>query len=146
RRELHVRIDRLDRRDSRSARRDAVPAGGDRAFHCDESIRFRRREAVVSTEGPHRSRYIVGPRYDWVFFLLPPARPLLSGIFVAHTPFSERTFPINGQSLTWEGVVIGAIIHAHLFAVIFRSHANPTIFRLHPFRFVVIPIVLWIAL
>jgi hypothetical protein len=38
------------------------------------------------------------------------------------------------------------VVHAHLVAVFFRSHGNPAIFRLHPFRFVVVPIALWLAI
>jgi hypothetical protein len=97
-------------------------------------------------EETSRSRYIVGPRYDWAFLLLPPVLALLVGIGISDTTFSQRTFPIAGQEFTWEGVLIGTFIHAHLFAVVFRSHANPSIFRLHPVRFVVVPIVLWAAL
>ncbi|MFO0630986.1 MAG: hypothetical protein U0325_35905 [Polyangiales bacterium] len=93
-----------------------------------------------------RPWYIVGPVYDAAFFLLPPVLALALGIAVAHTPFSERAFTLAGRSLTAESLCIGALIHAHLVAVLVRSHGNPTIFRRHRWRFVVVPVVLWFAL
>ena len=40
---------------------------------------------------------------------------------------------------------LSALTQAHLFAVIFRSHANQSIFRQFPMRFTVVPIVLFIG-
>ena len=98
------------------------------------------------SETGRRSPYLVGPRYDWAFFLLPPLASLVIGILVSGTAFTENEILIGGQDLTWAGLVIGAIIHAHLVAVFFRSHGNRDIFRLYKFRFVVVPIALWLAI
>jgi hypothetical protein len=93
-----------------------------------------------------RSPYLVGPRYDWAFFLLPPLASLVIGIFISGTAFTDNEILIAGQDATWAGLVIGTIIHAHLVAVFFRSHGNRDIFKMYRFRFVVVPIVLWIVI
>ena len=93
-----------------------------------------------------RSPYLVGPLYDWAFFLLPPLASLVIGILISGTAFTEDEILIAGQDATWAGLVIGAIIHAHLVAVFFRSHGNRDIYKLYRFRFVVVPIVLWLVI
>jgi hypothetical protein len=47
---------------------------------------------------------------------------------------------------TLVGFFIGTIIHAHLVAVFFRSHNNPAIRKLYPVRFLVVPVVLYLAI
>jgi hypothetical protein len=42
--------------------------------------------------------------------------------------------------------LLGATIHAHLVAVFVRSHGNPAIRRLHPWRFLVVPVALYLAI
>jgi hypothetical protein len=92
-----------------------------------------------------RSPYLVGPIYDWLWFLLPPVISLCLGVLVAGTPFTDTELTI-GDGKTLAGLFIGTMIQAHLVAVFVRSHANREIFRLHRFRFTVVPIALWIAL
>jgi hypothetical protein len=104
------------------------------------------RSQSVSDHAGQPSPYIVGRCYDWLFFLLPPTLALGLGILVSHTAFSERTFSLAGQQVTWQAVLIETVIHAHLVAVFFRSHANPPIFRRHPVRFVIVPMALWVIL
>jgi hypothetical protein len=93
-----------------------------------------------------RSRYIVSPAYDWVFFLLPPLAALAIGIAIANTRFTESTFPFAGQKFTAAEMMIGTIIQAHLVAVLLRSHGNKGVRRRYPVRFFVVPVVLWIAI
>jgi hypothetical protein len=95
---------------------------------------------------PQRSPYIVGARYDWALFLLPPLAALGVGVAISGTPFSERTFPLFGQRTSGAGLLIGTLIHAHLVAVLFRSHANAAIRRLHPLRFLLVPPLVWAAI
>ncbi|NTX14997.1 hypothetical protein HUA76_29815 [Myxococcus sp. CA056] len=90
-----------------------------------------------------RSSYIIGPTYDWAFFLLPPLLALGLGIAISGTHFSDTPVQFFGQEKTWAGLMVGSIIHAHLVAVFFRSHGNPAIFRLHPLRFVLVPVLAW---
>lgn len=93
-----------------------------------------------------RPRYIVGRRYDWAFFLLPPVLSLAAGIAIAGSAFSNEEITAGGIETTGAALFLGTIIHAHLVAVFFRSHGNPSIFRLHPIRFIAVPVVLWSAI
>ena len=101
-----------------------------------------------------RSPYLISAAYDWAFFLLPPLMSLILGIAISGSSFSQRALSISGQPQTSSKFVIGILIHAHLVAVLFRSHGNATIRRLHPVRFFVVPVGLfflirssaWIAL
>ena len=93
-----------------------------------------------------RGPYIVGPIYDWVFFLAPPLAALLAGIAISGTAFTEAAIDLGAGETTGAGFVVGALIHAHLVAVFVRSHGNASIFRLHPIRFVVVPIALFVAI
>lgn len=95
---------------------------------------------------PARSLFIVGPVYDWVFFLAPPMLSLLLGILVAGTGLADDERWLAGQRDTAIGFFIGATIHAHLVAVFLRSHGNPDIRARFPIRFFVVPVVLWLAI
>jgi hypothetical protein len=95
---------------------------------------------------PARSPYLVSPTYDWCFFLLPPLVGLVIGICIAGTPFTDSVVFVNKQETTVAAICMGSLIHAHLVAVVFRSHANPSIFKLYPVRFLVVPPILWIAI
>lgn len=89
------------------------------------------------------SRYLVGPLYDWAFFLLPPLISLLLGILISGTRFADGSFLLSGREVTGAKLLIGTLTHAHLVAVLLRSHGNPSIRRLHPLRFFLIPILLF---
>src|SRR5690606_31879553 len=65
------------------------------------------------------------------------------GILISGTSFAEAVFELGGGEVTMAGLVIGTIIHAHLVAVFFRSHGNRDIFRLYPWRFVAVPLIVW---
>lgn len=91
-------------------------------------------------------RYIVSPGYDWAFFLLPPLASLWLGFAIAGSDFSGRVFSIFGVETTMAELALGTLIHAHLVAVVFRSHLNRDIFRLYPLRFVAVPLVLFFAI
>lgn len=93
-----------------------------------------------------RSPYIVGPGYDWCFFLLPPVLALALGIAISGTALAEQAFHLWGQEDTLTGLFIQAVIHAHLVAVLFRSHGNGQVFALHRVRFVLAPVALYAAI
>jgi hypothetical protein len=93
-----------------------------------------------------RGPYVVGPAYDWALFLLPPLAALWLGVMISGTGFAQDVLVIAGLETTAAGLAVGALIHAHLVAVVFRSHGNPDVFRRHPYRFVVVPILLWVAI
>lgn len=89
------------------------------------------------------SPYLVGPIYDWVFFLLSPLISLVIGIFISGTAFTERMFTFAGRETTGAKLLMGTVVHAHLVAVLFRSHGNTSIRRLHPVRFFLLPVFLF---
>lgn len=91
-----------------------------------------------------RRRYIVAPLYDWVLFLAAPVVAVFVGLWVSDAPWAatEVTFGSNGAQAI-SGLLIGVIIHAHLFAVFFRSHGNQSIFRQYRGRFVLAPLLLF---
>jgi hypothetical protein len=93
-----------------------------------------------------RSPFLVSPAYDWAFFLLPPLYALVVGILIAGTRFTDHEIIVLGQDTTMAAIVIGSLVHAHLVAVVFRSHVNASIFARYKLRFVVVPILLWIAI
>jgi hypothetical protein len=93
-----------------------------------------------------RSPYLVSPAYDWCWFLLPPLAALVIGILISGSAFADDVIVLNGDRTTMAAVCIGSLIHAHLVAVFFRSHANSSIRRLYPIRFWVIPPLLWFAI
>lgn len=92
-----------------------------------------------------RSPYIVGPNYDWAFFLAPPLAALCLGISISGSAFSGETFFFLGLETTAAELALGTLIHAHLVAVFFRSHGNRDIFSRYPRRFVLVPILLYLA-
>jgi hypothetical protein len=98
---------------------------------------------------PHpttRSPYIVAPGYDWCLFLLPPVLALVLGIAISGTALAERAFALWGEEQTVAGLFIQVMIQAHLVAVLFRSHGNRDVFRLHPVRFIAVPLILYAAI
>ncbi len=92
------------------------------------------------------SPYIVGPIYDWCLFLLPPVVSLLIGMGISGTAFAEHEIDFHDYETTASAVLIGIVIHAHIFIVFFRSHGNPSIFETHRFRFVTVPLLLFGAM
>lgn len=86
-----------------------------------------------------RSAYIVGPLYDWAFFLLPPVLALSLGIYISGSPANDVLFDWSDQSFTATSLAMGVFIHAHLVIVFFRSHGNRGVLREHPYRFTLVP-------
>lgn len=86
-------------------------------------------------------RYIVGKAYDWTFFLLAPLLAVLLGALVARWPAAHATFWIGARRTTPTLLLLGALVHAHLFAVFARSHLDRAVFRAHPARFTLVPLI-----
>ncbi len=97
--------------------------------------------AVNSSQAapPRRSTFIVGPWYDWAFFLLPPVAALALGIAVSDARAVNEPFFWSDQQVTPAGLALGVLIQAHLVIVLLRSHGNRTVLRRHPYRFTLIP-------
>ncbi len=97
-------------------------------------------------KGSSKNPYIVKGWYDWLFLLLSPTYALLLGILISGRDIADKSFEWMGEEFTATGLFIGVFIHAHLSAVFFRSHVNPNILRLHPVRFLIVPVLLWLAM
>ena len=106
----------------------------------------KRTSAKTTLRAPAPSPYIVNSVYDCTFFLLPPTVALCLGILISRSGFFNEYFEFYDQDVTWSGLLIGIFIHAHLFAVFFRSHGNAAIRRLHPYRFLLVPVLLYLAM
>ncbi len=91
-----------------------------------------------------RSPYIVGKGYDWALFLAPPLAAMLVGLAISKTSFALA--PLDDEGGTGSSFLIGVLIHAHLVAVFARSHGNGEVRRRFPFRFFVVPVVLFAAI
>lgn len=95
---------------------------------------------------PTQSAYIVSWRYDWLWFLLSPVLALVLGALVSNSARPYQRFSFWGDETSWHKLLLGILIHAHLLAVVFRSHANKTVFKTFPFRFVLVPVALCAAM
>ena len=93
-----------------------------------------------------RSPFIVNRWFDWMFILGAPMWALALGILVADTSLSTEPRTLGMEDDTLTGFFLGTMIHAHLVAVVFRSHANPSIRKLYPIRFFVVPVLIWIGI
>ena len=93
-----------------------------------------------------RKPYIVGPAYDWIFFLSPPLLALALGFLVATYHLGAWDLELAGEQFTAAGLALGVFIHAHLVIVFFRSHGNRTILEQFPVRFLVVPAALFVAM
>jgi hypothetical protein len=90
--------------------------------------------------------YIASPGYDWVCFILSPVLAAgfveLSG-WIAWAHEGARLFGAQHSRIE----LFGALwTFGHLFAVFFRTHLNPGVFRRHPARFTLVPVALFVVL
>lgn len=92
------------------------------------------------------STYVVGPLYDWLFFLSPPLVCLGLGALVSGTPLVDGELVVAGRGTHAATLLVGVFIHAHLAAVFLRSHGDPVRRRSFPFRFFVVPPLLFAAI
>ena len=90
--------------------------------------------------------FIVNPYYDCAFFILSPLFALSLGIAIAGSPFANYDTCVLGKEAPLTNILIGTLIMAHLVIVFFRTHLNQNVFRTHPIRFTVAPLVLFVAM
>lgn len=92
--------------------------------------------------------FIVSPVYDILFFI---ATPLIGLLFVSHifnTDILQTDIEVGlkGKIRPIGDVLIGTLVFSHLFIVFFRSHGNRSIFKLYPYRFTLVPVILAVAI
>lgn len=88
--------------------------------------------------------YIVGPRYDHLFFIWPPLAFLAAGVLIHALDIAEASLRIGDSEIYLFPTFALTFTMAHVFAVLFRSHGNREIFPLHPLRFIVVPLLLFV--
>ena len=93
-----------------------------------------------------RGGYIAGPVYDAVMFIGAPVLALAIGAAISGTALADEEIELWGHSGTATAIFIGSFIMAHLVLVVVRSHANRQIFARHRWRFVAVPVGLWLLL
>ena len=89
--------------------------------------------------------FIASPAYDLTFFILAPLLALGVAESLAAFVFPFETTALLGHERRRVSILIGVVTYAHLFAVVFRSHANPTVFAQYKMRFTVVPAVLFVG-
>lgn len=89
--------------------------------------------------------FMVSPLYDGILFIGAPLVGLLVVQAIDLSWSTSRHAIGLTDDATW-AIFIASWTYAHLFAVVFRSHANATVFAQFRFRFVSVPLVLFCAL
>lgn len=92
------------------------------------------------------NNFIVNAWYDSIFFIFSPLWALFLGFGVAQADFLKEEVNAFGYFDSWQGLLLQTFIFAHLFIVFFRSHGNKQIFKRFPYRFTLIPLILYFAM
>ena len=102
-------------------------------------------DAPIAAKPTVKSRFIVGSLYDGIFFIFSPLLALGLGILMKGSVLERSDVNLWGYKGSMANIFIGSFISAHLFIVFFRSHGNKMIFKLHPWRFTLVPVALFAA-
>jgi uncharacterized membrane protein len=84
--------------------------------------------------------FIKGPVFDRVFFIYSPLIAAALPFVLDQSDFLMTEVQLGSEPQPRLGLFLGTFVYAHLVLVMFRSHANPTIFKLYPYRFTVVPV------
>jgi hypothetical protein len=90
--------------------------------------------------------YIVSAAYDNIFFITAPLSAFALGVLVYVSSLPSMKIRIFSHEGSPDEIFLGTFIMAHLFIVFFRSNGNKKIYELYPYRFTVVPVVLFIAM
>ena len=90
--------------------------------------------------------YIVSAAYDNIFFITAPLSAFALGVLVYLSSLPSMTVRIFSYEDSPDRAFLGAFIMAHLFIVFFRSNGNKKIYELYPYRFTMVPLVLFTAM
>jgi hypothetical protein len=101
----------------------------------------------IQTSGSSNAGFIVSRQYDIAFFIGAPLVALAISVFAYSIPsLQSPIFLGTNDTSTPLTLFLGTFIMAHLVIVLFRSHGNPDIFKLHPYRFILVPLILIISI
>ncbi|MCA9396390.1 MAG: hypothetical protein KC649_04390 [Candidatus Omnitrophica bacterium] len=90
-----------------------------------------------------KSPYFFNIWTDAVLIILSPVLALLCGMAVSYSPWSAKTYTVNGQAESAAGVAVGILTMAHLVIVIVRSYLNPAVLKRFKKRLILGPAVLF---
>ena len=90
--------------------------------------------------------YIASPPVDWLCLILAPFLAFGLVELSGHIGWLHEGARLFGTPRTRVEFFGAVWIYGHLFAVVFRSHANPEIFRRHRLRFTAVPVGLFVLL
>jgi hypothetical protein len=125
---------------------DAEPSATPAGVSEDRRSKRRRQSRPATSATSVSSPFIASRGYDSLLFIFSPLLALLAAEILTplHWAF-ERTHALGGVD-SRVSIFIGVFTTAHLFAVLFRSHANPEMFSRHRARFTVVPVLLFVAM
>src|SRR5262245_9143344 len=92
------------------------------------------------------STFIASRLYDSLFFIASPVLALLLVEVLERWPWAQERQTLLGVESSPIPFFIAVWSYSHAFAVFFRTHADDRIFAQHRFRFLVIPIALFLGL
>lgn len=95
---------------------------------------------------PPKEGFLAGPFYDLVFFIGAPLLSLALIGLVVSRGWHSLSMAVAGRDVAIAAFFISTWTYAHLVAVVFRSHLNPTVFNRFRLRMVVVPIALFLGL
>ena len=90
--------------------------------------------------------YIVSATYDNIFFITAPLSAFALGVLIYFSSLPSMTVKIFSHEESPDRIILGTFIMAHLFIVFFRSNGNKKIYELYPYRFTLVPVVLFAAM
>jgi len=90
--------------------------------------------------------FIKGPVFDRFFFIYSPLIAAALPFLLDQSDFLMTEVRLGPGLQPRLGIFLGTFVYAHLILVMFRSHANPTIFKLYPYRFTVVPVSLFLCM
>ena len=99
----------------------------------------------LQTRPIQNNGYIVGPVFDHLVFIWTPLWFLALGGLIFFADIADLTVTLGNPAAGGIHVAVFptfamTFTMAHVFAVVFRSHLNPKIFALYPYRFVAVPV------
>lgn len=98
--------------------------------------------SALGLKPPQKGGYIVSPWFDHLMFIWSPLWFLAIGLLLGATGWGDWTVALGQEEIGVFPTLVVTFSLAHIFAVFFRSHMNPDIFKLHPLRFVAVPLAL----
>ena len=105
-------------------------------------------EPVASADAPEPSPspWISGPAYDSILFVFAPLLALGLGALIEPSGAGAWELRLGKFSGPAPVLFLGAFVSAHLVLVLARSHLNRSVFKRHPYRFTLAPLLLFVAI